>query len=104
MNQAGKVAMLDVSNPEQPALLQALDLGEGSGPHFLALTRDGRRLVVTDYFLDEDAAGKVHAEGDHRVHVLRVGERGLEVDPRFRLDFDAAFASGPARPHGVAMK
>jgi len=40
MNQAGKIAMLDISNPDQPRLLKALDLGPGSGPHYIALTED----------------------------------------------------------------
>ncbi len=104
MNQAGRVVMLDTSDPERPSVLSVLDLGAGSGPHYLALTRDERRLVVTDYFLNEDDAGKVHAEGDHRVHVARVGERDLTLDPRFDLDFNHAFDAGPARPHGVAFK
>jgi len=103
MHMAGKVAMLDVSDPERPVLLDTLDLGPGSGPHYIALTRDEKRLVVSDYFLNEDEAGKVHAEGDHRVHVARVTPRRLNLDPRFDLDFDTAFAA-PARPHGVAMK
>ncbi len=100
---AGKVAMLDIADPERPRLLATLDFGAGSGPHYLALTRDEKRLVVTDYFLDEDEAGKVHADGDHRVRVARVGSDSLTLDPRFDLDFDTAFPSGPARPHGVAM-
>ena len=104
MNVAGKIAMLDTSDPERPVLLKVLDLGEGSGPHYIALTRDEKRLVITDYFLNEDEAGKVHAEGDHKVHVARVTERGLVLDRRFKLDFDTAFATGPARPHGVAFK
>jgi len=28
----------------------------------------------------------------------------LQLDSRFDLDFNTAFATGPARPHGVAMK
>ena len=104
MNVAGKIAMLDTSDPEKPTLLKVLDLGEGSGPHYIALTRDEKRLVITDYFLNEDEAGKVHAEGDHKVHVARVTERGLVLDHRFKLDFDTAFPTGPARPHGVAFK
>jgi hypothetical protein len=28
----------------------------------------------------------------------------LVLDPAFNLDFNTAFASGPARPHGVAFK
>jgi len=100
----GKVAMLDTTKPEKPVLLKALDLGAKSGPHYLALTRDEKRLVVTDYFLNEDEAGKVHAEGDHQVHVIQVLDRDLIPDTRFQLDFDTAFNAGPARPHGVAFK
>ncbi len=81
-----------------------LDLGPGSGPHYLALTRDERRLVVSDYFLNEDGFGKVHAEGDHKVHVLNVSTNSLTRDLAFNLDFNTAFPSGPARPHGLAMK
>lgn len=103
MNQAGKVAMLDIADPVHPRLVKALDLGKESGPHYIALTRDEKRLVITDYFLNEDGAGKVHAEGDHKIHVARVSERDLALDPRFSLDFNK-LPSGPARPHGVAMK
>ena len=104
LNVAGKVAMLDTSDPARPRLLKVVDLGPSSGPHYLALTADERRLVVSDYFLNEDEAGKVHAEGDHRIHVLKVSENDLAVDGRFQLDFNTAFASGPARPHGLAFK
>ena len=104
MNMAGKVVMFDTSNPEQPKVLKVLDLGVNSGPHYLALTEDEKRLVVTDYFLNEDEAGKVHAEGDHKVHVAKVTANDLVLDSRFQLDFNKAVASGPARPHGVAFK
>lgn len=104
LNQAGKVVMFDISDPARPKVLRVLDLGADSGPHYLRLTADENRLVVSDYFLNEDSAGKVHAEGDHRVHVLRVTRNNLNVDPRFQLDFNTAFATGPARPHGVAFK
>lgn len=104
MNQAGKVVMFDTSDPLHPRLLRILDLGPGSGPHYLRVTADERRLVVTDYFLNEDSFGKVHAEGDHRVHVARVERNNLELDPGFELNFNTAFSTGPARPHGVAFK
>lgn len=104
MNLAGKVAMFDTSNPEQPRVMSVLDLGANSGPHYIALTEDEKRLVISDYFLNEDEAGKVHAEGDHRVHVAKVTNRDLVLDPRFQLDFNSAFATGPARPHGMAFK
>lgn len=103
MNAAGKVVMFDTSNPASPRVLKVLDLGAGSGPHYIALTRDEKRLVISDYFLNEDDFGKVHAEGDHKIHVAHVTARDLVLDPRFNLDFNTAF-SAPARPHGLAMK
>ena len=103
LNQAGKVVMFDTSNPASPKVLSVLDLGTAAGPHYLRLTEDERRLVISDYFLNEDAAGKVHAEGDHKIHVARVTRDRLVLDPRFNLDFNTAFAA-PARPHGLAFK
>lgn len=103
MNQAGKVVMLDTSEPRHPRLLKILELGPQSGPHYIALTRDEKRLVISDYFLNEDSFGKVHAEGDHKIHVARVTDDDLVLDPRFELDFNTAFATGPARPHGIAI-
>ena len=85
-------------------MLKVLDLGAGSGPHYIALTADEKRLVITDYFLNEDDFGKVHAEGDHKVHVANVLTHDLLLDSGFNLDFNLAFSTGPARPHGVAFK
>ncbi len=104
MNQAGKVVMFDTSDPQHPVLIKALDLGAASGPHYIALTADEKRLVVSDYFLNEDNFGKIHAEGDHKVHVAKVTTNDLVLDQRFDLDFNIAFATGPARPHGLAIK
>jgi hypothetical protein len=104
MNQAGKVVMFDTSEPSAPRVLSILDLGPAAGPHYLRLTQDERRLVISDYFLNEDSFGKVHAEGDHKIHVAKVTRDSLALDPRFQLDFNTAFKIGPARPHGLAMK
>jgi hypothetical protein len=65
---------------------------------------DPQCLLISDYFLNEDSFGKVHAEGDHRVHVVRVHGNDMNLDPRFQLNFDTAFPTGPARPHGVVFK
>jgi len=104
MNAAGKIVMFDTSNPNDPKVLKVLNLGATSGPHYIALTEDEKRLVITDYFLNEDDFGKVHAEGDHKVHVARVTPNDLVIDTSFNLDFNTAFGTGPARPHGVAFK
>ncbi len=104
MNQAGKVVMFDISHRDEPRVLRVLDLGSASGPHYIALSKDEKRLVISDYFLNEDNFGKVHAEGDHKVHVARVIKDDLVLDPKFNLDFNTAFSTGPARPHGIAIK
>ena len=57
---------------------------------------------MTDYFLNEDEFGKLHYEGDHKVHVLRVQRGRLQIDYRFNLDFNTAMAT--SRPHGIAIK
>jgi len=102
---AGKVVMFNIARPEHPRVLSVVDLSPGSGPHYLRLTRNERRLVVSDYFLVEDLfpGGVVHAEGDHKIHVLTVHHNRLKLDARFDLDFNRDISTGPARPHGLAL-
>jgi hypothetical protein len=102
--QAGQVGALDVSDPEQPVPAGIVSLGVDAGPHVIALTDDDKRLVVGDYFLNEDSFGKIHFEGDHHIHVIKVFKDRLRLDPHFDVDFNTTFATGPARPHGVATK
>jgi len=101
--QAGQVGLLDISDPGGFVQKDVVNLGVDSGPHDIDLTEDDARLVVTDYFLDEDDFGKIHFEGDHKVHVIQVTHDTLTLDTRFELDFNTAFQY-PARPHGIAMK
>jgi len=101
--QAGQVGMPAPSNPETPFRSGIVNLGLDAGPHAIALTDDGKRLVVTDYFLNGDYFGKIHFEGDHN-RVIKVFKDHLELDSRFILDFNTTFPAGPARTHGVAMK
>jgi hypothetical protein len=102
--QAGQVGMLDIRNPEMPVQAGLVNFGVDAGPHSLGLTDDDQRLVVADYFLNEDGFGKIHFEGDHHVHVVKVFKHDLRVDRRFDVNFNTAFATGPARPHGMATK
>ena len=66
---------------------------------------DEKRLVVTDYFLVEDLApgSVVHAEGDHKIHVINIQGNHLERDRRLDIDFNRDIATCPARPHGVVL-
>ena len=101
----GQVGMLDISNPKRFKQVSVVSFGKNTGPHSVHLTHDDKRLVVTDYFLNQAGYGKVQMEGDHKVHVLDVREQSLTVDPAFRVvDFNTAFSTGPARPHGISMK
>lgn len=102
--QAGQVGMLDATDRTNLKQKSVVSYGKDAGPHNLLLSGDDKRLVVSDYFLNEDGAGIIHFEGDHKIHVIKVGRDTLEDDPRFQLDFNTAFATGPARPHGIAMK
>ena len=90
-----------MSTPFQTGIV---NLGLDAGPHAITLTDDDKRLVVSDYFLNEDDFGKIHFEGDHHVRVVNVYKDHLELDARFDIDFNSAFPTGPARPHGVAIK
>ena len=101
---AGQVGMLDTTDRAHLKQLSVVSFGQNTGPHNLVLSSDDNRLVVSDYFLNEDAAGIIHFEGDHKVHVVKVTHDTLTDDTRFSLDFNTAFPSGPARPHGIAMK
>jgi hypothetical protein len=105
LNGAGMVVMFNIARPDHPQVMSVVDLGRGSGPHFLRLTSDEKRLVVTDYFLVEDLApgGIVNGEGDHKIHVINVHGNRLELDTAIDVDFDRDISTGPARPHGVAL-
>lgn len=61
-------------------------------------------MLKAFHFLDEDGFGKVHQEGGPEVHVIDVRRDGMALDPAFSLDFDTAFPTGPARPHGLALE
>lgn len=102
---AGKIVQLNIANPRRPKLLDVVDLGANSGPHYLTMTKDEKRLVVSDYFLVEDLApgGVVQADGDHKVHVIDVTRNHMTLDPHFDLDFNRDIGTGPARPHGMAV-
>jgi len=98
------VGMLDTTDRANLRQLSVVSYGKDTGPHNLVLSNNEDRLIVADYFLNEDDFGKIHFEGDHKIRVLKVGATTLTDDPRFQLDFNTAFPTGPARPHGLASK
>jgi selenium-binding protein 1 len=95
------IALLDITDPADPHVLDLVRLGRGAGPHMTLLTDGGTRLVVSDYFLNEDTFGKVHADGDHRIRVFNVTPTGLRADLHIALDFNTAIPGLQLRPHGI---
>ena len=91
--QAGQVGMLDVSDPEHPVQAGIVNLGKDAGPHIFALTNDDKRLVVSDYFLNEDGFGKIHFEGDHHVRVIKVSRPALRRGLQHRVRDEARAAA-----------
>ena len=81
--QAGQVGMLDTTDRANLKQLSVVSFGKDTGPHNLMLSSDDKRLVVSDYFLNEDAAGLIHFEGDHKIHVVKVTHDTLSEDTRF---------------------
>jgi selenium-binding protein 1 len=102
--QAGQVVMADITDRAHLKQIAVASFGVNTGPHNMVLSNDDQRLVVADYFLNEDDFGKIHFEGDHKVRVLKLTHDSLTEDPRFQLDFNTAFPTGSARPHGLATK
>jgi selenium-binding protein 1 len=109
---AGKIVMMNIENPNHPTVVQAIDLGANSGPHYVRLTNEqSQRLIVTDYFLVEDLApgGVVQADGDHKVHVFNVARNSFSEDTSFGpLDLNNAMKAfgynNGVRPHGAVAK
>jgi hypothetical protein len=80
---------LDITDPEHPREVSSVSLGADVGPHWIAIDRSGRRVVLT-------AGGWSSREGN-RMFVI-------DFDPTTgRLAIDSLFKdSGSARP-GIAM-
>jgi hypothetical protein len=75
------------------------------GPHYVGFSPGEDRVVVADYFLVQDLfpSNVVKVDGDHKIHAINIVRDRLVEDPRFNLDFNRDIATGPARPHGVAV-
>jgi hypothetical protein len=89
--------------PHDP-LLRAFTAGMADNRLYLLDTQQGDATPVLEFDAFASSDGRVvHAEGDHKIHVLNVHSRGMEVDPMFDLDLNRDIPTGPARPHGMAI-
>ena len=96
---------LNIEDPAAPTIIDAIDLGPNSGPHYVIFSPQEDRVIVADYFLVQDLfpSGVVKVDGDHKIHTFNVVNDHLVKDATFDLDFNRDIATGPARPHGIAV-
>lgn len=111
----GDIRQYDVSNPAEPKLTGQLWLGGvlgkgtevagrklGGGPQMLQLSRDGRRLYVTNSLYsawDNQFYPKIAEEGSYLLQIdCNVESGGLKVNEKSLLDFSHE-PDGPVRAH-----
>jgi hypothetical protein len=90
------VVSLDITDPAAPREVSRVTLGEGDVPHWIALSPDGRRVVITGY-------GAMM----HRVVMARLDTAtgGLTIDERFGEGGIAGFRMDDKTwPHGGNAK
>ena len=102
-----KVVQYDISEPTRPRLVS--EVVTGQGPHYIRLSPDGKRLFVSNYFIE---AGKTVLKGDNHVKLIRIGDTQMQLDPAFDVDLNNASAYAPTalspqgrmRPHGLVVQ
>ena len=100
------VVSLDISNPAAPREVSRLALGANDEPHWIAISPDQRRVVVTGY--DAMQHRVVLARFDPVTGQLAVEERFREegaTEPGFRMDNKTWPHGGNAKgiPHGAVF-
>jgi hypothetical protein len=100
------VVSLDISNPAAPREVSRLALGANHEPHWIAISPDQRRVVVTGY--DAMQHRVVMARFDSVTGQLSIDERFREegaAEPGFRMDDKTWPHGGNAKgiPHGAVF-
>jgi len=100
------VVSLDISDPTRPREVSRVSLGEGDVPHWIAISPDQRRVVVTGYQGMEHRV--VIARFDSTTGQLAIDERFKEdgaTEPGFRMDNKTWPHGGSAKgiPHGAVF-
>jgi selenium-binding protein 1 len=109
----GDVRQYDISDPAKPKLVSQVWLGGiigkpsalpglGGGPQMLQLSKDGRRLFVTNSLYsawDNQFYPKIGSEGSWLAQI-DCDPSGMKVNPKFVVNFGKE-PHGPARAHEV---
>jgi methanethiol oxidase len=91
----GAVEQYDIADPLHPKLASRVAIPQAQ---MLKLTPDNQRLYVSNSLLS-NLDGKV----PYRVVLVNVTPKGLELDPKFDVDFEH-LPTGQARPHDMLLK
>lgn len=106
LNTRGQVYMFDTTRPEKLAVLDVLELGPFSGPHFMLLLEpEEDRIVVANYFIQmPPEMGVVYPPCDYKVRVANLTENGtrMVLDEGFDVDFNTLPGVPPSNPHRLA--
>jgi selenium-binding protein 1 len=84
-----------VSDPLQPTFISKIELPQ---PNMMKLSRDNRRLYVTNSLLST-----MDGEVEFGAWLIQVTPQGMRLDESFAPDFKQ-FPSGPAGPHDMLLK
>jgi hypothetical protein len=100
------IVSLDISDPAAPREVSRLTLGKGDVPHWIAISPDQRRVVLTGYERLENRV--IMARFDPSTGQLTLDERFREpgaAEPGFRMDDKTWPHGGSARgvPHGAVF-
>ncbi|GFR45987.1 hypothetical protein Agub_g7460, partial [Astrephomene gubernaculifera] len=106
-----RLILLDTSNPRKPVLLDLYQFPKGTGGHVVRVSRNERLLALATYFLEEGAAGQIHAPGDCTIRFLQLDAQGRRFirDPwpyarGPTINFtEIAPGKGGFRTHGIAF-
>jgi len=96
---SGLVIYFDTTNPMKLELLDSVVYGVQSGIHAIEISDDGKFVMVSGYFLNEDDMGLVHEDGDRAIHIAEIRPSSL-VQTDFNVNLNTAVPY-PMRPHMI---
>jgi len=96
---SGLLIMMDTTDPYHPTYTDSVVFGMQSGIHAIELSDDGRFVMVSGYFLNEDNLGMVHEDGDRSVHIAEIEANNIKRT-NFNVNMNTA-GPYPMRPHMI---
>jgi hypothetical protein len=101
---ANHVAALDISDLNNVKRLDDPNVAQPIiGPHYVKVAPDGKHLLVTGYFLQEESIGLINTASDYKAHWIDILPNGALSFNR-TIDFTTPFSNrGGGRPHSSVI-